>query len=1454
MKKRMLNGSLAAALALTVVPLNIFPQSAKAEGTANTATLRILETTDLHDAVMAYDYYQDTDKGVNYGLAKTATLIGQARTGYESNSMLFDAGDLLQGNPMADYVAKVKPLTENDTHPMFKAMKELKYDGGIVGNHEFNYGLGYLNTALKNAPYPVVNANIYVDDKDNDPTNDKNYFTPYQIIPKKIKDKNGVEQTVNVGIVGFAPPQILQWDKDNLQGKVIVKDIVKTANKYVAEMKSKGADVIVAIAHSGCDVTNDGQEEAENAVFSLSKVSGIDALLFGHAHYAFPGGKEFHVGGKLDQPDLPGLDNTQGTINGTPAVEAGYWGNNLGVLDLELVQQEDGTWKADRTKSKSVTKPVTADTAADQTIVDAVKTEHEATLAYVRGKIGETTSPMSSYFSRVMDDPTIQIVNNAQTDYVKNWIKTNKPELADIPVISAGAPFKAGRQGATDYTNIAKGDLSIKSANDLYLYNNTLKAVELTGAEVKEWLEMSASQFNQIDPNKADAQELINYSFQPYNFDVIDGVKYQVDVTKPARYNFTTGDVVSADSHRIINFTDMNGKEIDPNQKFIVATNNYRATGGGNFPGTKGGKATIVVDSPYENRQILMDYIKDQKVVNPVADNNWKIAPVGGVAKTLTFKSSPAAKDVLASAPNVKDVAPLSDGSGFEQYTLDQNVHVQLLGINDYHGQLDTWRSIKDSTGKVVDYSGGIEWLAAYLKDREAANPANTLMLQAGDLVGASPPVSALLQDEPTIRFMNELGFDVGTIGNHEFDEGVVEMKRLINGGDNPKTAQYEAKYGKFTGSTMDYVVANVVDEKTNEPILPPYTVKEVDGVKIGFIGVVTKDTPLIVTPAGVAGVKFTDEVTAINKYAKELTDKGVKTIVVLAHNPGTSKTDGTAATGQVVDMAKAIDSSVDVIYGAHDHKYLNTNVEGKVLVQSWSYGTAFSDIDLTIDPATGDVMKDQTKAEVVDTLHSKITADAKIKAELDGYQEDIKPIVSKVVGSTSAAITNVQNASGESALGNLIADGMRAVTGTDFGFMNAGGIRNPLPAGTITWGDLFKVQPFGNDLVTMTVTGDQIRTLLNQQFQAPPSYNKIMSISGLHYTWTDSQPYGSKVLDIYTEDGSLIDPKAEYTITVNNFMADGGDGFAVLKSGKDRVTNMVDLDGFVQYFKSLPQPVSAEIEGRIQIDNFVEQPDVYVTNYDQSVYGYTEPLAKVVANVGGKVIGQATADDEGYFEIELDAPLAKGTVIRLDITDRTGNLAPFDITVDAATGWIWVGDGEEGHWIYVDPQTEVAYANKWLKDEDGLWYHFDKNGFMETGWVKVNKKWYFLDEDGAMQTGWYKEDGKWYYLDKVNGDMKVNWYQVKGKWYFFDATGAMKTGWALVGGKWYFLDQTNGDMKTGWVFTGKKWYFLASSGAMQTGWVLTGGKWYYLYKDGSMAYNTTISGYKLGKDGAWIK
>ena len=1225
----------ASALILSTILAPAIPYNVKAEETGNTATLRILETTDLHSNIMPYDYYQDTATGINYGLAKTATLIQQARSEV-NNSMLFDAGDLIQGNPLADYVNRIKPLGKDDTHPILRAMNYLEYDGGIVGNHEFNYGLDYLDNVLEEAKFPIVNANIYKDDKDGNPDNDVNYFTPYKIINKTIKDASGNESTIKVGVIGFAPPQIMQWDKDNLTGKVITKDIVKQANKFIPEMKAKGAEVIVAIAHSGCDIAEEGKEEAENAVYDLTKVSGIDAMLFGHAHLNFPGDGSFN--------DKTGIDNTNGKINGTQAVEAGYWGNNLGVLDLALVQDANGKWTVDKSKSKSVNRPVTANTALDTTIVEDVKAEHEGTLAYVRGKIGETTIPMHSFFSRVMDDPSVQIVNNAQIDYVNKWIDTKAPELKDLPVISAAAPFKGGRGGVGDFTNITKGELSIKSANDLYLFNNTLKAVKLTGAQVREWLEMSAAQFKKIDSNIEGNQELLDYDFRPYNYDVIDGIKYQIDVTKDARYNWVNGALLNPDSHRIINFTMMDGTPIADNQEFIVATNNYRASGGGGFPPLVGGKAKVVIDSPFENRQILMDYISAQGTVSPVADNNWKIAPVGGKA-ILTFNSSPAAKVYLGQTPNVKDLGASTTKAGYETYQLDQTVHVQLLGINDLHGQLDYKTTV---SGKPA---GGIEYLAGYLKEREATNTSNTLMVQAGDAVGASRPVSALLQDEPTIRFLNELGFDVGTIGNHEFDEGVDEMMRLINGGAHPKTVD---KYGEFEGAAFPYVAANVVKESTGELILPPYVVKEVDGVNIGFIGVVTTETPNIVTASGVAGVKFTDETEAINKYAAELKKKGIKSIVVLAHNPGTSAADGSNPTGNIVDIAKAVDDEVDVIFGAHDHRYLNSTVDGKLLVQSYSYGTAFSDVDLTIDPVTKEIIT--KKAEIVTTFQDDAHLDAKIKAELDQYQVDVAPITSAIVGEAAAPISRTANAAGEMPLGNLIADGMRAATGTQFAFMNAGGVRDEIKkAGQITWGDLFAIQPFGNDIVTMNITGDQVRTLLNQQFQA--DRDRIMQISGLKYTWTNNLPIGQKVLDIYLPNGSKIDPKGVYSITVNNFMADGGDGFVVLKQGTNRATWMSDLDAFVNYVKSFTGPISAQIENRILIDTVSPAAPAVneVTDQSTKVTGKTEDGAKVEVKANGQVLGFVKANADGTFALSI-SPLKAGTEVSVTATDLAGN------------------------------------------------------------------------------------------------------------------------------------------------------------------------------------------------------
>lgn len=632
-------------LALTLLAPNV--HSAKAAET-DLVNLRILETTDIHVNLANYDYYQDaeTDK---YGLVKTASLIKQART-EAKNSLLFDNGDLIQGNPLGDYVAKIDPLQPGETHPVYKAMNLLDYDAGNIGNHEFNYGLDFLKTSLSGSNFPYVNANVYVDDG----TREKNYFKPYEILDREVVDEDGETHSIKVGVIGFVPPQIMQWDKANLEGKVVTKDIVETAEHFIPKMKADGADIIVAIPHSGIGtVTSEGMEE--NATYDLSKVDGIDAILFGHSHGTFP---------SAAYDGIEGVDTANGTINGTPAVMPGYWGSHLGLVDLQL-QHADGEWTV--LNGKSSTRGI-ADkdgkplVARDEEVYKAIEDDHQHTIDWVRSAVGETTAPITSYFSQVKDDPSIQIVTNAQKWYVEKYIQGT--EYENIPVLSAGAPFKAGTRGdPTYYTDIPQGELAIKNVADLYLYPNTLQAVLIKGSDVKEWLEMSAGQFNQINPKERGEQSLINQEFRSYNYDVIDGVTYEIDVTKPAKYD-ADGNVINPKSQRIKNLK-FNGKKINPKQSFLVATNNYRASGGGHFPGIDG--TNIAIQAPDENRNVVIDYIMEQGSINPEADGNWSFSPIKGPA-TVTFESSPKAKEYIKDSRTFKYIETKEDG--FAKYTI----------------------------------------------------------------------------------------------------------------------------------------------------------------------------------------------------------------------------------------------------------------------------------------------------------------------------------------------------------------------------------------------------------------------------------------------------------------------------------------------------------------------------------------------------------------------------------------------------------------------------------------------------------------------------------------------------------------------------------------------------------------------------------------------------------------
>lgn len=596
---------------------------------AATVDLRILETTDLHSNMMDFDYYKDTPTE-KFGLVRTATLIHQARSEVK-NSVLVDNGDIIQGSPLGDYMA-AKGLKPGEVHPVYKALNTLDYSVGNLGNHEFNYGLPYLKKALAGARFPYVNANI-IDLKSGKPL-----FTPYLIKEIIVTDRDGKPQKLKIGYIGFVPPQIMVWDRNNLQGKVRVDDITETAKRYVPEMRTKGAEIIIAIPHSGLS-SEPYHALAENSVYYLSQVSGIDAIMFGHAHAVFPS-KDFAA--------IKGADIARGTLNGVPAVMPGMWGDHLGVVDLVL-DNTRGHWQVKQGKAEarpiydSVAKKSLA--AEDAGLVKVLAQDHRATRAFVAKPIGKSADVMYSYLSLVQDDPTVQIVNNAQRAYVEHFIQGD-PDLSRLPVLSAAAPFKAGgrKNDPASYVEVEKGDLTFRNAADLYLYPNTLVVMKVSGAQVKEWLECSAGQFNQIDPHSTKPQSLINWDFRTYNFDVIDGVKYQIDVSQPARYD-SECQLINKDASRIQHLT-WQGKPIGPDMTFLVATNNYRAYGG-KFAGT--GDKFVAFASPDENRSVVAAYISSETKahgeVKPQADHNWRLAPIyTSTPLDIRFETAPGAK------------------------------------------------------------------------------------------------------------------------------------------------------------------------------------------------------------------------------------------------------------------------------------------------------------------------------------------------------------------------------------------------------------------------------------------------------------------------------------------------------------------------------------------------------------------------------------------------------------------------------------------------------------------------------------------------------------------------------------------------------------------------------------------------------------------------------------------
>lgn len=531
-------------------------------------------------------------------------------------------------------------------------------------------------------------------------------------------------------------------------------------------------------------------------------------------------------------------------------------------------------------------------------------------------------------------------------------------------------------------------------------------------------------------------------------------------------------------------------------------------------------------------------------------------------------------------------------------------VHIRLLALNDFHGQLT------DSPSKVdgVDI-GGAATMAAYINRERAADPDGTVLVSAGDAYGASVPESSLLEHKSTLAVLAAMGVDVATFGNHEWDRGFRETMRLIKGdaavggardgaeatgkrrkkkqparGSGAAAAGQAASGAKqlWPGSPFPYLSANIVDKKTGKPIAPPYEIKTIKGVKVAFVGAVTKDLKKVTLAAGIPNIEALDPATAINAYIPELKAQGVRTIVVLAHEGGEpDKQAPDGVSGPIVDLAKRLDPEVDVVVSAHSHQEYSTRIAGKIVTQAGSYAKALAEIDLAIDPKTGDVVDGSSR--LLRNDEHGIAPDPTVNAMVKGFQRAVAPQTMKVVSILPGKVTREASPAGESALGTLIAEAQRTYAKADVAMMNPGGIRQDITeGGAVTWGTVFGVQPFANHLTSMKMTGAQILEALEQMFPKG-SGPKILQIAGMRVSIDATRPIGHRIVAVKMDDGSRLDPKRTYTVAVNSFLADGGDGFVAFRKGTEKRDVGVDLDALVDYLRA-GKPVPTKPIGRLKL------------------------------------------------------------------------------------------------------------------------------------------------------------------------------------------------------------------------------------------------------------------------------
>jgi 2',3'-cyclic-nucleotide 2'-phosphodiesterase/3'-nucleotidase/5'-nucleotidase len=1047
------------------------PAAPVAEG-----TLVVLGTTDTHGWLLPRDYY--TGRETPNGLARLVPAIDSVRAANPAATVLVDSGDLLQGNPL-DFV--YSRLDSTETHPVAAAMNALEYDAAAIGNHEFNYGIEHLDRVASQAEFPFLSANVFR------AGTDEHAYRPYTLVERTVDGR-----TVRVGITAVTPPGVLIWDRDNVKGRLDFRDIVSSVAPVVSEMRGRGADVVVVAAHSGLegssyDTASTGVP-VENAAAELARrVPGIDVIFMGHTH----------------------REVADTSIAGVLVQQAKNWGGSLAIAQLRLRSDSAGEWRVVE-KHGSLRRPRPGESSAR--LAALLAPADARARAYVSRRIGSSTAEWSTRTARVEDTPILDLINEVQ----------RRATGADL---SAASAF-------TLSARIPEGPITVGDVAGLYVYDNTLKALRVSGAQVRRFLEKSAEYY--LPCPAAHCDRIVNPAVPGYNFDVLSGVDYTLDLTRPV------GERVAR--------LERHGRPVEPTDSFTLAVNNYRASGSGGYTMLAG--APVVYDRGESIRELLIAEVERKDTLSP-ADyyrRNWEIVP------------APLREQALREQGRVEETH-----GGTAPAAGRAVPRLRVLATNDFHGALEATRP-GFARGREV---GGAAAMAAYLR-RERSTVGTTMLIDAGDVMQGTP-ISNLTAGRATVDYYNRAGYTAAALGNHEFDWGIDTLRARVA----------QAKFG--------WLAANVVERATGSApawVKPAMLVSlpgcaagapACDSVKVGVIGIATESTPTTTRPSNVSSLRFEDEAEAVDRWVPRLRAAGVDFVVVTAHSGAFCDRDDPSrgCEGEIVDVARRLRHRPDLIVSGHTHSLVNTVVNGIPIVQANSGGTRLSVVDL--ERISADSVAVRVVAQPT-TFVDEVRPDSAIGALVAGYRRVIGPKLDEVV---TVLARPLLREGGEYALGDVIADAQRAATGTQVSLMNNGGIRTELGAGPVRYTDLFRLQPFANTLVTMELTGKQLLAALEHALE---SGRPDVHVSGVHVRYDPAAPEGRRVREATLEDGSPIRPDARYSVTVNDFMAEGGSGFTMLKEGADVVrTGIVDLDALIDYLRARPRPLPLPTPDRMR-------------------------------------------------------------------------------------------------------------------------------------------------------------------------------------------------------------------------------------------------------------------------------